>query len=307
MDARLQPRSLQIISDSKQRENAMPLLCELSKGTEFGHYKEEQWKFVLLAGDITLLVVSDGTATERFLGCLLRVGFGEEDAGYGMMLVSPAARGLGIAKTLLATAMKLKPSQGLHILGMCSELGAPMYKKMGYKSVASVTKVSAPLRFEPDTSAAPQLSFELVVWPEGATETLLRMDQRVTSLDRAHTIRAVVAASKLLVVARERESSHAIGIALARCDANALVVGPIEGDERCVLPLLASLRSPALTADLQLDAISVLIAGHDALVSRLVAEAGFTVDFVNPTMTFGGVPLPGERSGYIGLIHPTIG
>jgi GNAT superfamily N-acetyltransferase len=111
---------------------AIPKLVQLAQGTEMAVYKHEQWRFLLENEDVSAYVVPDDNGQDgQLLGSVLRVAQGGDDAAFGMMLVSPAARGRGLARLLLETAMGDTDS-GLRILGTCTELGRPMYEKMGY-------------------------------------------------------------------------------------------------------------------------------------------------------------------------------
>ena len=154
-----------------------PLLSRLSAGTEMASYGDAQWNFLLGGGDVTAFVVPDDEdkdTHDKLLGCLLRIELNapsvsmsasEEDrissraAGFGMMLVSPDARGKGFAKSLLNEAISADgttttnntPTNDTNksstlpvrkLLAVCSELGQPVYRKLGFSNVGRVTALS---------------------------------------------------------------------------------------------------------------------------------------------------------------------
>jgi len=176
----------------------VPLLSRLSAGTEMASYKNDQWEFLLGSKEITTFVAVEENnnnncnddvtnildATQPLLGCLLRVdmpvaesntyaGAGAASAaGFGMMLVSPEARGKGVAKQLLNAAMSQAEDDRQHpnysnrqlannnennnennkitkntkntrkLLAVCTKLGQPAYRKLGFSDVGRVISLT---------------------------------------------------------------------------------------------------------------------------------------------------------------------
>ncbi|OEU14301.1 hypothetical protein FRACYDRAFT_240836 [Fragilariopsis cylindrus CCMP1102] len=182
-----------------------PLLSKLSAGTEMASYGPQQWNFLLGGGDINAYVVPSESESESdtndignddqnensvsLLGSLLRVELnpssttattdedgstsgtiitGASAAGFGMMLVSPAARGKGVAKLLLneainddgndndnenendndgitsasASAAVDKKTPIRKLLPVCTPAGQAVYRKLGFSNVGKVTILS---------------------------------------------------------------------------------------------------------------------------------------------------------------------
>jgi len=159
-------------SDPESLKDLIPSLIKLSEGTEMSSYKEAKWKFLLGGGnDIVAYVLpdtitngdDDDNSNNNILGCVLRIrlkkaamiddkkllsSLPKEDSGYGMMLVSPKARGQGYAKKLLRAAMLDGDEDDLaverrHILAVCTKLGQPMYSKLGFETVGKVVAISS--------------------------------------------------------------------------------------------------------------------------------------------------------------------
>jgi hypothetical protein len=167
-----------------------PMLSRLSAGTEMSSYGIPQWNFLLGGGDINAYVAvvsdvpdvpskSDDDQKDNntlLLGSLLRVELNPASTGtsasssassasssaaFGMMLVSTAARGKGVAKLLLNEAINddnddsvLSSSSELllplplplpairKLLPVCTTAGQQVYSKLGFANVGKVTSLS---------------------------------------------------------------------------------------------------------------------------------------------------------------------
>jgi len=172
----------------------IPLLSTLSAGTEMAKYGNAQWEFLIRSGEVTTFVAVDDADTTNtnteLLGCLLRIdmdaapetesvnciqndattdnriGSTVTAAGFGMMLVSPEARGKGVAKMLLHEAIykeddrkriidrskTAEPSKDKEeqiprkILAVCTKLGQRLYRKVGFSDVGRATGLSVTVR-----------------------------------------------------------------------------------------------------------------------------------------------------------------
>ena len=171
-------------------------LCALVAPTEFASYKEPQWRFLLGAGDVTVYAVP-GEAHGSLFGCVLRVGLGGPDAGYGMMVVSKEARGRGLARVLLEAAMSDGPAGGRRVLGICTPLGQPFYAKLGFKAVSTITGLTGSIA---SVEAAELTAAECAVVAaasapsdEAAAEALVALDRSAGGFDRSACIRALLA------------------------------------------------------------------------------------------------------------------
>jgi hypothetical protein len=82
------------------------------------------------------------------------------------------------------------------------------------------------------------------------------------------------------------------------------MVGPILGDERFVPALLKGIRD--LYKDTSTTDMALIVSDHASLVNKLKGF-GFQPAFELGAMTMDGVPMPGDRNLYLGLIHPTLG
>ena len=307
---------VQVVTLKDENEKLALMLTGLSSKTEMSSYGVEQWNFLLRAGDVTALVVKDDS-THHILGCVLKVQYGANVNAYGMMLVSPEARGQGLARRLLTKAMQLNDNDGTppqwHILGTCTEMGRPFYEKVGYKRVATVRRMRVALKhlkFPTSTVKYPENKLNVQVESKPVNiDGLLELDYKATGLDRSKTLRSLASYPYVSTTTVTDESGNILLAALVthHTGSNSIMVGPIIGEEEHVPNLLQAIRdyyeaeTPAAV-----DEMALIISDHDSLVETL-SQAGFQPVFELGAMTLNGKALPGRGELYLGLIHPTLG
>lgn len=287
-------------------------LTQLASNTEMKSYGVEQWQFLLDAGDVTPLVVANRDTSDDImllLGCVLRIQYGLHSA-YGMMLVSPETRGQGLARKLLERAMALPGD--LKILGTCTELGRPFYEKVGYKRVASVTRMTIPLNEMSSTMGDSPRSIQngdytIRIDNDGhpSMAKVLELDAIATGLDRSATLQAIQM-YPYVSTATIADADGTIQIAALitkHTGSDICTVGPILGKEEFLLPLLHGIRNEYAGTTKEM----ALIVSDHANVVETLKSAGFNIAFELGAMTMDGVPMPGKRDLYLGLIHPTLG
>ena len=121
---------------------------DLSRGTEFGMYLEPQWRLLLNLEEVTAFVaISEnrdpaGGGKAGLDGCVLKLQLAKDEIGYGFVLVRRSKRGQGLARKLMETAMSSSTGKCRHVLAVCSALGQPLYRKLGYKEAGRVTYLS---------------------------------------------------------------------------------------------------------------------------------------------------------------------
>jgi GNAT superfamily N-acetyltransferase len=299
------PAEVVVLKSRKELDSVAPKLAQLSANTEMDSYGVDQWKYLLHAGDVSALVVPADDDDDKLLGCILQIGYGkQQSAAYGMMLVSPAARGRGLARQLLEAAMSLEPNDGMHILGTCTQLGAPMYEKMGFRRVGNVTKLTIPwdqINFGASSANAQEGETTQVGPSTEFFDDFLKLDSMVTGLDRSSTLSAIMSYPQVCIATAMKDGELIAG-AMATRSGNSVVVGPILGKEPCVLPLVQAI----VNFHRHGSDVSILVSDHPSLVD-LLTENGFQVAFELGAMTMDGMLLPGSRDGYLALIHPTLG
>ena len=345
------PPKVTHVSDPASLRALVPQLCQLSAGTEMGSYKEAQWSFLVAGGgDVTAYTYPSSSSSNdehteeggenspELLGCVLKVHLSDTDQGYGMMLVSPKARGQGLARTLLSTAMD--KSFGRNILAVCTEMGQPFYRKLGYRDVGTVSFLSASVKeclgmeltsYEKDVMRTTAIYFsnskskqEQQGIDPSIQQRVFHMDLQATGYDRSGRLGFMMSGQAGeqvgvgIVSTKSKDADKEIaGMAILRQDeaGGPYVLGPIVGTNvDIVLPLLQSLLRGA---DAPEDAtVNLLISNHASLVERLVVDdntispsSAFSKSMELPAMAQDDGAIYEQKDGmeYFGLIHPTLG
>ncbi|GMI05254.1 hypothetical protein TrVE_jg3822 [Triparma verrucosa] len=288
---------------------AIPSLVDLAASCGWSHYGPSQWEFLINAGCNQGWLVRDDSDESVILGCLLRSDFPDSKAvALGMMLVSPSARGMGLGKAMMKTAIDSAPEDHRAtpiVLGMATEMGAPMYEKLGYviKPKAAVTR----MHVEKDVLQAAVADSSVTIEVLSDIVTIGELDFRVTGLDRSRALRELFGTEGAKVaLARDSTTGKVVGGAMSILGlGGGTVVGPLHGELRSALPLLGTVLDCSHgVGAMSLNAIGVK--GDGGIVDALIA-AGFEVDAELVSMTYEGHELPGERGLYLGLMHPTLG
>jgi GNAT superfamily N-acetyltransferase len=363
----------------------IPLLSTLSAGSEMASYGNAQWEFLIGSGEVTTFVAVDDvdTTNTELIGCLLRIdmdaapeiksvnrihndatadniiGSTAAAAGFGMMLVSPEARGKGVAKLLLHEAMYREddrkritdrsktnePSEGKEeqiprkILAVCTKLGQPLYRKLGFSDVGRVTALSATVRrskeIGDDSSDREGVRVETYGSLNRAStgngngnskddssnidpkirDLIAAMDARATGWDRRGRLNKLLGHPRgenlrsIAAVATYQDNPIATAVLRQEGPGSPFVIGPMVGSEASALPLISALaRAIPDGNENETDSqLSILVSEHHGLVDRLV-EAGFRTTFDFPAMTLDDRPIYENGDGsYLSLIHPTLG
>lgn len=317
----------------------VPLLSRLSAGTEMASYGDAQWEFLLRGNEVTTFVaVDDGNDNDSLLGCLLRLDLQPSSqacassAGFGMMLVAPEARGKGVAKKLLREAMDGNGGDGgtRKVLAVCTALGQPVYRKIGFAEAGRVTALKTTLaraRAMDVTTAEKASEIQIHGSLDRFTDSssvdfavdakivnaLVYLDAQATGWNRQGRIQSLVRPTGSLrsatAIAADPQTKTPLGAAVLRQEGpgSSLVVGPLVGPEHAALNLVAALAQ-AVPSDVdESTPLSLLVSDHPKLV-KMFSSAGFGVGFHLPAMTLDGKPIYRDGDGsYLSLIHPTLG
>jgi GNAT superfamily N-acetyltransferase len=292
-------------------------------------YREPQWNFLLGGGhDVTAFVVPEAAGdAEKLMGCVLQKQLestGNDDSaagatGFGMMLVSPAARGQGLARTLLAAAMGDQNSHGRNVLAVCSELGQPVYRKLGFADAARITALSVAMADVRNAELTPNERQEVDVtihhrpFDPSIRDLLIQMDSKATGYDRTSRITFLLeeagTAATVGIATKAGNPSHVLAVACVRqdCAGGPMTVGPMIGSSSAAVPLVKTLAAahPVVGDEVRLG---MMISEHPDLVDRFLTIEGFTKAFDYPAMSQDGEPIYKRGDGrYMSLIHPTRG
>ena len=214
---------------------------------------------------------------------------------------------------------------------MCTSLGQPVYRKIGFSDAGRVTALkttvsaagaidaaasdsSESLRYETygsldrtNSDSPPAVDSEIL-------DNVASLDARATGWNRKRRLQTMLqprSGSDLRSMAAIATNQHheIIGATILRQEGpgSPLVVGPLVGAERAALHLVAVLAR-AVPEDIDASTpLSLLVSDHPALVEEFTS-AGFSVAFDFPAMSLDGEPIYQHGDGsYLSLIHPTLG
>ena len=252
--------------------------------------------------------------TKTLLGSLLRVELkpvtttatgedGAAAAGFGMMLVGTEARGKGVAKLLLKEAIdddagsyssdatKTPPSAASPIrklLPVCTAAGQPMYRKLGFSNVGTVTSVSTDIitasKMKTTTStnntnpAKPNCAIQVYgsmvcnnnnnnkniedapMITSNIRDLVIQMDKEATGYDRTERLSFMLNANSDTTTTNELQTIVATAVNATTDEVMCVavlqqemadgpyVVGPLIGEPSVALPLVKALATTAAAA-----------------------------------------------------------
>ncbi|KAL7470706.1 hypothetical protein ACHAXS_010966 [Conticribra weissflogii] len=321
--------------------------CQLTAGTEFDSYKHPQWRFLLSGLDIIALVAQINSQDKdnvddyglqtalSFAGCVLRVKINDDEddgvnetIGYGMVIVSPSQRKKGVATALLKRALEMEEmrnNRGRRVLAVCSELGQPMYRKLGFREVGLISMMACKvsdirkcnLPINDDLKCTAFSGNEL-----GERKCILfDLDKKATGFSRRKRIdlllRGYSEGNSCTVVFACSSSDEAgvapQGVAIGRQDfvGGPFIIGPTIGSEKFFLPMLNELihNHFDLSCDLNNEiGVTFMISNHRKLVNNLLEVENMARLWECPSMSLDGEPVYRNGDGsYIAMMHPTLG
>lgn len=318
----------------------------LTAGTEFDSYKDPQWRFLLSGQDIIAHVAQTNsrdedhvdvnypqTTSPSFAGCVLRVKIDDDDndetIGYGMVIVSPSRRKKGVATSLLKRALgmeQLRSNHGRRVLAVCSELGQPVYRNLGFREVGVISMMACKVSdirecILPNCDALKchaQPGHELDNEEKG---WLFDLDRRATGFCRRKRIELLLkgyseGCSCSVVFAFSsncRSDAYPQGVAIGRQDffGGPFIIGPIIGSEECCLPMINELIHCHfdLSSDSNNDiGVTFMVSNHKKLVDDMLGVVKMARLWECPSMSLDGEPVYCNGDGsYLAMMHPTLG
>lgn len=154
------------------------------------------------------------------VGTVATIAFGPV-AWIGMMLVDPAARGQGVGKLLMQTAIDMLQQRGVTSIRLdATPQGQPLYEKLGFTADFALTRFAG----QPAESTSEAIA-EVAAITAADLEEIVRLDREVTKTDRRRLIEAQFHEQPALVDAIRHESKI-VGFVLSRAGCNATQVGP---------------------------------------------------------------------------------
>jgi GNAT superfamily N-acetyltransferase len=223
----------------------------------------------------------------RLVGTATVASYGSAVHWVGMVLVDPAERGRGLGTALLERAIALGKSRG-GVLGLdATDLGRPLYLKMGFVDVAPIDRWSGLLRPAPEAGRVEfidRFSFEQAA----------ALDREACGADRAPLLVHLLSEPDAMGWVVRDDGDRVAGYAILRPGRERWHVGPVVADETAYYAAL--LNAVGRQTREQGVLIDVLRDEGTGLVLR---QAGLEVARRLTRMTWGSAQnvLMGDRIG----------
>jgi len=188
---------------------------------------EAQWPHRLEDWDL-MLGVGFGVVAERegrIVGTIMAWPYGPDAATLGMVIVSEACRGEGVGRKLMDAVIARLGERT--ILLNATEIGTPLYRKLGFKPVGSIHQHQGAAFSVP---VAPLRKGERVR-PLGVNDAaaVTDLDRRATGLARAELMSALLETAQGVILDRDGQTA---GFALFRRFGRGYAVGPVVSPDR---------------------------------------------------------------------------
>jgi GNAT superfamily N-acetyltransferase len=218
--------------------------------------------------------------------------YGQDLAWVGMVLVLPEFRGRGIARELMAHAMRFTEQRGVRVVRLdATDMGRPLYSKLGFRDECGIERWAVP-----EAAVAPPAAPICTVPWQNAPE-LAALDRQAFGADRARVLGC-------LAECFPAESLRAQeGFALARPGENAHFLGPcVASDAAAAQGLIETLLSGHAGKAVFWDLLP-----ENAVAVRLAQRLGFSCKRRLARMVFGDPKHAGATQGDAALTFAAAG
>jgi len=190
---------------------------------------EEDWRRLLkLESDGCFGAVADGS----LVGTTTTTTYDKNLGWVGMVLVQPQNRRLGIATTLMRTALNYLNGRVSVIKLDATQAGKPVYEQFGFNVESLIERWIG-------TSKSKTGELQIKAIDCDTRRDLLELDRRAFNADRTKLINSLIDEANVSPVIRRTSEGVLSGYALARRGTNADYIGPLVTMEReQVEPLL---------------------------------------------------------------------
>lgn len=191
----------------------MAAAAELSREQDWPH-REEDWLLFLGLGE-GLVAELDG----KIVGTIMGWRYGESVATIGSVIVTSAAQGKGIGRTMMEAM--LDRFKGRTVMLNATDEGLPLYRKLGFVEIGAIHQHQG---LAPTVPLAELIPGERVR-PKGAANDMLgALYGRASGMDRQALFDTLVSDSKAVVLARAHVP---VGFALLRRFGRGWSIGPV--------------------------------------------------------------------------------
>jgi GNAT superfamily N-acetyltransferase len=244
---------------------------------KFGAYSLRDWQ--CMAEVATAAVVCLDEKTQALVGCGLLASYGEGGgsiAGIGQMITLPEFRGTGIGSKIFNTLLSCAEEGGSAVLlGAVTELGSPVYRKLGFEERGHSTTVTCKMEALRDRGSAFQPPSErgIAVQPCADIGRLVRLDAACFGAPRPALFDTLMSCSSYqpqALVATESGRDVGYAVLTHKGSGDRATVGPMSADSAdAAAALLAQVAQISSAPEMALSVYSSRVG--DELLCRLGA------------------------------------
>lgn len=266
----------------------IPAAAELSQEQQWPH-RIEDWELFLETGE--------GLAAKRgskLIGTTLAWRFGADMASIGMVIVSPAAQGLGIGRKLMDEMISQLGKRSIVL--NATEVGLPLYQKLGFVETGRIHQHQGIAKDVP----LAELPRGDRIRPKGKADThLATFYSAASGMDRKELFRSLAANSRTVVYTRDNVP---IGFAMLRRFGHGWTIAPVVApDTTCAKALILHWLAVKQGRFCRIDVTA------ESNLSDWLQSLGLPCVGSVRTMARGSAPTPGSQARIFAIAAQALG
>lgn len=257
--------------------------------------EQAKWSMLLEVSEVFGVDAPDGgggrdDADGALAGAVVLTRYGADLASVGMMLVAARHGRLGLGRALMEHL--LAEAGDATVTLFATDLGKPLYDKLGFRTIRRSAAFTGPFRAGPTTGPTAVDNSKIRTRPATTADMaeIIDVDKAAFGADRSRLLRRLPAfAGQLLVLQTEHGLAGLAGFAAAWQNHTSTVIGPVVAPDGAAARLLISDLAAGIRGQVRLDLdpdrpeLPAWAAGHG------LKPAG-----LNAVMAYGRRPPPGD-------------
>lgn len=250
---------------------------DLAESRDWGR-ERGKWELLFQVGEVFGIDAPDG----RLAAVVVLTRYGDSLAVVGMLLVAPRHGRRGLGRRLMEHLIEVRGAATLFLYA--TEEGLPLYERLGFVQVDTLTKHVGTLRRLPAIAPGVEVR-EATVEDFGA---LAALDGEAVGAPRHELLRALLARSDRVGVATR--AGQPLGYCIRWSNLDVSMLGPLVATDDGVATSLIAHAGEGAPLPVRLDFPS-----RFSLLMESARECGLQAQPPIPAMTLGGRGLPGAR------------
>jgi GNAT superfamily N-acetyltransferase len=256
-------------------ESDIPAAMKLKEAAGWNQTEDDWRRLVMLEPNGCFAAIKDG----QLVGTTTTTTYGDDLAWIGMVLVDPQIRRLGIATTLMETALNYLDRRVATVKLDATSQGKPVYERFGFKFESLVERWSGKVEMRSIHREITPLN--LVIRRE-----LLALDRRGFGADRSKLIESLIDDSPIPPVLVRDKNRILNGYALARKGTKADYIGPVVTTDAAVVESLLD----QMLGQLSGSSVYIDFSNECGTSSSVLSDRGFVKERDLIRMSSGGRP-----------------